>query len=90
MERLSAKNPSVHIGSVVSQQTAADTSFHRTILMKVLSCTRYLRRQGLALRGHDERAESFEGNLYQLLLLEASGEHKMKACRAFFLYLKKN
>ena len=31
------------------------------------------------MRGHDERAESFEGNLYQLLLLEASGDCKMKA-----------
>ena len=76
VERLSAKNSSVHIGSAVSQQTAAETAFHRTMLMKVLSCTRYL---GLALRGHDERPESFEGNLYQLLLLEASGDHKMKA-----------
>jgi len=79
VERLSAKNSSVHIGSIVSQQKAAETAFHRTMLMKVFSCTRYLGRQGLALRGHDERAESFEGNLYQLLLLEASGDHKMKA-----------
>jgi len=48
--------------------------------MKVLSCTRYLGQGlGLALLGHDERAESFEGNFYQLLLLEASGDHKMKA-----------
>ena len=79
VERLSAKNSSVHIGSAVSQQTAAETTFHRTMLMKVLSCTRYLGQQGLAFRGHDERPESFEGNLYQLLLLEASGDRKMKA-----------
>lgn len=46
VERLSAKNSSVHIGSVVSQQTATETVFHRTMLMKVLSCTRYLGRQG--------------------------------------------
>ena len=31
------------------------------------------------LQGHDESIESFEGNLYQLLLLEAAGDDKMKA-----------
>ena len=33
---------------------------------------KYLTRQGLALRGHREDSESFEGNLYQLLLLQAA------------------
>ena len=33
----------------------------------------------MALWGHDESIESFEGNLYQLLLLEAVGDDKMKA-----------
>lgn len=35
------------------------------MLLKQLSSLRYLLRQGLALRGHDEN----EGNLVQLLLL---------------------
>ena len=41
------------------------------MLMKLLSCITYLSRQGLPFRGHYEDAESFEGNLYQLLLLQA-------------------
>ena len=40
-------------------------------MLKLLSCIKYLGRQGLPFRGHNEDAESFEGNLYQLLLLEA-------------------
>ena len=38
--------------------------------MKLLSCIRYLARQGLLLRGHHEDLESFEGDLYQLLLVQ--------------------
>ena len=49
------------------------------LLLKVLLCIRYLGRQGLALRGHEESIESFDGNLYQLLLLEATRDEKMKA-----------
>ena len=46
--------------------------------MKLLSCIRYLARQGLPLRGHHEDPETFEGNLYQLLLLEAQECPQMK------------
>ena len=70
------KNSSVHIRAITSDLKAAEMAFHRTMLMKVLSGIKYL---GLALWGHDERAESFEGNIYQLLLLEAKGDRKMKA-----------
>lgn len=41
------------------------------MLMKLLSSIKYLARQGLAFRGHHEDVDSFEGNLYQLLLLQA-------------------
>ena len=54
-------------------------AFHRTKLLEILSFIKYLERQGLALRGHNESIESFDGNLYQLLLLEAAGDDKMKA-----------
>ena len=64
--------------------------FHRSMLMKVLSCIRYLGRQGLVLRGHDESIESFEGNLFQLLLLEAAGDDKMKAWLDKKQYLSPN
>ena len=79
VEKLAAKASSVDIGGQLSSIKATETAFHRSMLMKVLSCIRYLGRQGLALRGHDESIESFEGNLYQLLLLEAAGDDKMKA-----------
>ena len=36
--------------------------------MKLLSCIRYLARQGLPLQGHNENPELFQGNLCQLLL----------------------
>ena len=42
------------------------------MLMKLLHCIRYLARQGLAFRGHHEDSVAFEGNLYQLLLLQAT------------------
>ena len=45
--------------------------FHREMLMKLLSSVRFLARQGLPFRGHTETPDSFEGNLYQLLLLRA-------------------
>jgi hypothetical protein len=46
--------------------------------MKLLSCIRYLARKGLPLRGHHEDPESLEGNLYQLLLLQAQDYLQMK------------
>ena len=42
------------------------------MLMKLLHCIRYLARQDLAFRGHHEDSVAFEGNLYQLLLLQAT------------------
>ncbi len=59
------------IGAQLSAQLERDQSHHRLMLLKLLSCIRYLARQGLPFRGHYEDAESFEGNLYQLLLLQA-------------------
>ena len=79
MEKLAEKASNGHIGAQLSSINATEMVFHRSMLMKVLSCIRYLGRQGLALKGHDESIESFEGNLYQLLLLEAAGDDKMKA-----------
>ncbi len=43
--------------------------------MKVLSCISYLARQGLPLCGHNN---NIEGNLYQLLLLQAEDNDHMK------------
>ena len=55
----------------LNSQLEHDQRHHRQMLMKLLTAIRYLARQGMPLRGHNEASESFEGNLYQLLLLEA-------------------
>lgn len=73
------KSTSSGIGAQLSAQLERDQKYHRTMLMKLLSCIKYLARQGLPFRGHNEDAESFEGNLYQLLLLEARDSTDMAA-----------
>ena len=70
MERLAAKASGSHIGIQLNTQYAAEQKFHKTVLLKLLEAVRFLGRQGLPLRGHSEETESFEGNLYQLLILK--------------------
>ena len=53
------------IDAQLSKQLKESQHLHRKMLMIQLSSLRYLLRQGLAIRGHDE----IEGNLFQLLLL---------------------
>ena len=77
-EKMAIKSSGTNIAAQLSSQHEADSLFHRKMLMKVLSCIRYLARQGLPLRGHHEDPESFEGNLYQLLLLQAQDCPQMK------------
>ena len=55
----------------LSTQLERDQRDHRLVFMKLLTAIKYLTRQGLPIRGHNEDDESFEGNLYQLLLLQA-------------------
>ena len=55
-----AASSSTPIGARLNKECAALQRFHRTMLMKVLSCIRYLARQGLPLRGHNNDTE---GNL---------------------------
>jgi hypothetical protein len=59
----------------LNNECAALQKFHRSMLMKVLSAIRYLARQGLPLRGHNR---DIEGNLHQLLLLQAEDTINMK------------
>ena len=58
--------------ALLSKEKEAEMRHHREMLLKLLNSIRYLSRQGLALRGHREDSESFEGNLYQLLLLQSN------------------
>ena len=53
------------------------------MLIKLLHAIQFLCRQGLPLRGHKEDLESFNGNLYQLLLLQA------KECPEMIPWLKR-
>ena len=71
VERLAAKSSSADVVTQLRIQCEVDQPFHREMLMKLLSSIRFLARQGLAFRGHTETSDSFEGNLYQLLLLSA-------------------
>lgn len=77
-EKVAARSSGRDVLSQLNAQHAADTMFHRKMLMKLLSCIKFLARQGLALRGSHEDADSLEGNLYQLLLLQAQEEPAMK------------
>ena len=55
------QQPSVH--SLLNSQKQGDQNKHRQMLFTQLTSLKYLMRQGLAVRGHDEE----EGNLSQLL-----------------------
>lgn len=55
------------IDAQLSNQLKQDQQVHRRMLAIQLSSLRYLLRQGIAIRGH----EQIEGNLMQLLLLRS-------------------
>ncbi len=55
------------VDTLMSNQVMAEQIEHRQMLLKQLSSLKYLLRQGLAIRGH----EDLEGNLIQLLLLRS-------------------
>ena len=56
---------STPINSMLSTQAKKIQQDRRQALLKQLNCLRFLLRQGLAIRGHDE----IQGNLHQLLLM---------------------
>ena len=65
---------SAGIGAQLDQQIKENQQLHRKLLLKQLSSLRYLARQGLAVRGH----EQIEGNLIQLLLLRSEDCSELK------------
>ena len=81
--KLTAKSSSVDVGVQLSTQHGAEMRNRRAMFLKVLECVRYLARQGLPLRGHRKDDSSFQGNLYQLLLLQA------KDCTPLGAWIKK-
>ena len=83
VQKLAAKSSGADVATQLRMQCKADQRFHREMLIMVLSSVRFLARQGLPFRGHSETSETFEGNLYQLLLLRAEENNRMR------LWLKK-
>ena len=81
--KLAAKERGIGIDAQLSSQLRKDQDHHRSMLMKLLHAIQFLCRQGLPLRGHKEDLESFNGNLYQLLLLQA------KECPEMIPWLKR-
>ena len=79
LERLEYRESNGHIGNLFNKEIASDQEFHRSMLFKLLRAIRFLGKQGLAFRGHNESSEAFQGNLYQLLLLQAEECPKMNA-----------
>ena len=69
--KLAAKSGAVDISVQLSKSHDKETRNNRTMFLKLLECIRFLARQGLPFRGHHEDSVAFEGNLYQLLLLQA-------------------
>ena len=81
--KLSAMSSAVDVGVQLSTQHEAEMRNNRAMFLKLLECVRYLARQGLPFRGHHEDSVAFEGNLYQLLVLQA------KDCLPLGSWLKK-
>ena len=67
--KLAAKARAPDIVSQLRLQHDKELQMNRAMFLKVLQCMTFLARQGLALRGHHEESDSFEENLYELLLL---------------------
>ena len=76
--KLAAKSSAVNVGAMLSKEHASIQDYHQTMLFKLLSSIRYMAAQGLALRGHTEKPDCLEGNLYNLLLLRAEDIPGMK------------
>ena len=69
--KLTARSSIVDVGIQLSTQHDVDMKKHCAMFLKLLECVRYLARQGLPFCGHHEDSVSLEGNLLQLLLLQA-------------------
>ena len=59
--KLAAMESLSEIGTLLSRQLERDKALHHKMLMKVLSCVKYLARLCLPRRGHYEGAASFQG-----------------------------
>ncbi|CAL2241821.1 unnamed protein product [Prunus armeniaca] len=73
-------NQKQHVETIVIKQTDQACSNYRILLTATLDCTRYLLRQGLPFRGHDESETSRnKGNYVELLQFLANHNEKVRA-----------
>ena len=63
-----------NIAEMFSANYKKESADNRDCLFKILSCIRYLGRQGLPFRGHDDQ----QSNFLQLLKLRAEDDEKLK------------
>ncbi|XP_021813234.1 zinc finger MYM-type protein 1-like [Prunus avium] len=76
-------NQKQHVETIVIKQTDQARINYRILLTAALDCTRYLLRQGLPFRGHDEsETTSNKGNYVELLQFLA--DHDEKVCAVVF------
>lgn len=81
--KLAVKSSGIDVSAQLSKQFEVEKKNNRAMFLKLLESIRYLARQGLPFRGHHEDSISLEGNLYQLLLLQA------KDCPTLGTWLKR-
>ena len=60
--KLAANSITTVVAAQLNTQHKTDQAFYRDMLMKLLSCIKFLARQGLLLHDHVEDTESFNGN----------------------------
>ncbi|XP_058733557.1 uncharacterized protein LOC131605187 [Vicia villosa] len=72
-------NQNQHIEVVISKQSKQTRDLYRRRLTASLDCLRYLLKQGLAFRGHDESIESYnQGNFLEMLRWYADKKKKVR------------
>ncbi|CAN6557839.1 unnamed protein product [Malus baccata var. baccata] len=72
-------NQATHIETAVSKHSDQARKAYRTCLNASIKCTKFLLRQGLAFRGHDEGATSSNrGNYLELLQFLADNDDKVR------------
>lgn len=74
---------SVNVSTQLVKQHKEGQRNNREMFLKLLEAVQFLAKQGLPLRGHDESSSELEGNLYQLLLLQA------KSCPSLSTWISK-
>ena len=71
VERLACRASKVDIRVMMNARSSIEHEFNKSMLLKKIRAVKFYGKQGLLLRGNNKSTEVFQGNLYQLLLLQA-------------------